>query len=171
MYMYLKHMFCVLIRITCRDSLTVFSFPARYNLHDDVRLSLYQTCDEWMKAVGKRNYLGGDEPCVADLVRRLVSCMCHSQKKRGTRPEQTAQTLVLKDCILIGSTCLSRNIIRNRHSNLVLYTIQRKQRQINLYIHPSYSLFVFFPMFELLRLQQMVIKKQLKIVSFICHFK
>lgn len=44
------------------------SFISRHSLDDNVRLSLYQACDDWMKALGKRKYLGGDEPCIADLV-------------------------------------------------------------------------------------------------------
>ncbi|OWF53661.1 prostaglandin E synthase 2-like [Mizuhopecten yessoensis] len=40
----------------------------RYNLHDDVRMSLYNECDVWVKAIGrKRKFLGGDRPNLADL--------------------------------------------------------------------------------------------------------
>ena len=45
-----------------------FSSFIRHKLDDNVRLSLYQACDDWMKVLGKRKYLGGDEPCIADLV-------------------------------------------------------------------------------------------------------
>ncbi len=30
----------------------------KYNLKDDVRLSLYECADEWVKAVGKKDFLG-----------------------------------------------------------------------------------------------------------------
>ncbi|XP_060065174.1 prostaglandin E synthase 2-like [Ylistrum balloti] len=40
----------------------------RYNLHNDVRVSLYNECDVWVKAVGRnRKFLGGDKPNLADL--------------------------------------------------------------------------------------------------------
>lgn len=39
----------------------------RYKLSDDVRISLYAACDEWVRAVGSKNFLGGDQPNLADL--------------------------------------------------------------------------------------------------------
>jgi len=41
----------------------------RHNLKDDVRQSLYDACDEWMKAVRRSGgkFHGGDEPNLADL--------------------------------------------------------------------------------------------------------
>ncbi|XP_033741534.1 prostaglandin E synthase 2-like [Pecten maximus] len=40
----------------------------RYNLNNDVRVSLYNECDVWMKAIGKdRKFLGGHKPNLADL--------------------------------------------------------------------------------------------------------
>ncbi|XP_069134039.1 prostaglandin E synthase 2-like [Argopecten irradians] len=40
----------------------------RYNLHQDVRISLYNECDVWVKAVGKnRKFMGGTKPNLADL--------------------------------------------------------------------------------------------------------
>ncbi|CAF3531572.1 unnamed protein product [Rotaria sp. Silwood1] len=39
----------------------------KYNLNDNVRLSLYECANEWVKAVGDKNFLGGSEPNLADL--------------------------------------------------------------------------------------------------------
>ena len=39
----------------------------RHQLKDDVRISLYDACDEWVRAVGDKKYLGGDQPNLADL--------------------------------------------------------------------------------------------------------
>ncbi|XP_065068283.1 prostaglandin E synthase 2-like [Rhopilema esculentum] len=40
----------------------------RYNLKDDVRQSLYEDVNQWVKAVGKkREFMGGDRPNLADL--------------------------------------------------------------------------------------------------------
>ncbi|CAF0794314.1 unnamed protein product [Adineta ricciae] len=39
----------------------------KYNLHDDVRLSLYECANEWVNAIGEKDFLGGSEPNVADL--------------------------------------------------------------------------------------------------------
>ena len=42
----------------------------RYKLKEDVRQSLYEFCDQWMKGIGKdRKFMGGDRPNLADLVR------------------------------------------------------------------------------------------------------
>jgi microsomal prostaglandin-E synthase 2 len=30
----------------------------KYNLNDDVRISLYECANEWVKAVGKKDFLG-----------------------------------------------------------------------------------------------------------------
>lgn len=40
----------------------------RYQLKDDVRLSLYEHCNEWMAALGSRRFMGGENPNLADLV-------------------------------------------------------------------------------------------------------
>ena len=41
----------------------------RHNLKDDVRQSLYDACNQWLKAIGpKRKFMGGDIPNLADLV-------------------------------------------------------------------------------------------------------
>jgi hypothetical protein len=40
----------------------------RYRLKDDVRESLYEEAEKWMKAVGKRHFMGGSSPNLADLV-------------------------------------------------------------------------------------------------------
>ena len=48
-------------------------FIFRYKLNDDVRKSLYESCQEWTKAVGsKRKFMGGDKPNLADLVRNNI---------------------------------------------------------------------------------------------------
>ncbi|XP_031565480.1 prostaglandin E synthase 2-like [Actinia tenebrosa] len=39
----------------------------KYRLKDDVRQSLYEEAEKWMKAVGKRKFLGGSSPNLADL--------------------------------------------------------------------------------------------------------
>lgn len=41
----------------------------KYKLKKDVRESLYELCDEWVKGIGlHRNFMGGAEPNLADLV-------------------------------------------------------------------------------------------------------
>lgn len=46
----------------------LFYFP-RYNLKEDVRQSLYESCDEWTGALLKQKtpYMGGKTPNLADL--------------------------------------------------------------------------------------------------------
>ncbi|CAF0938587.1 unnamed protein product [Adineta ricciae] len=39
----------------------------KYNLNDDVRISLYECANEWVKAVGNNSFLGGSQPNLADL--------------------------------------------------------------------------------------------------------
>jgi len=40
----------------------------RHALKDDVRESLYDSCNLWMRSIGKyRKFMGGDMPCLADL--------------------------------------------------------------------------------------------------------
>lgn len=40
----------------------------KYQMTDDVRQTLYDACQQWMKNVGKRNkFMGGDQPNLADL--------------------------------------------------------------------------------------------------------
>lgn len=40
----------------------------RHQLQDNVRLSLYEACDEWVRTVGKENtFFGGDQPNLADI--------------------------------------------------------------------------------------------------------
>ena len=46
-----------------------FITVSRHSLKDDVRHSLYDACNEWVDAVGKkRPFMGGDQPNLADLV-------------------------------------------------------------------------------------------------------
>ena len=44
-----------------------FSF-SRYNIKNDVREAMYEEAEKWMKAVGKRKFMGGSAPNLADLV-------------------------------------------------------------------------------------------------------
>ncbi|KAK7094601.1 hypothetical protein V1264_006135 [Littorina saxatilis] len=40
----------------------------KYHLNEDVRISLYDACKDWTKAVGKkRSFMGGNQPNLADL--------------------------------------------------------------------------------------------------------
>lgn len=47
----------------------MYVFNCRYNLKDDVRLSLYEECDKWIAAVKQTGlpFLGGTKPNLADL--------------------------------------------------------------------------------------------------------
>ena len=42
----------------------------RYELNKDVRISLYDACDKWTRAVKKTPgvFMGGDEPDLSELV-------------------------------------------------------------------------------------------------------
>lgn len=43
----------------------------RHNLQDDVRQDLYKAVNDWVAAIGKnRRFMGGDQPNLADLVRK-----------------------------------------------------------------------------------------------------
>ena len=45
----------------------------KHRLQQDVRTSLYDSCNRWLKAIGKdRNFMGGNGPNLADLVSILV---------------------------------------------------------------------------------------------------
>ena len=46
----------------------------RYELNKDVRVSLYDACDKWTRAVKKTPgvFMGGDEPDLSDLVNITV---------------------------------------------------------------------------------------------------
>ena len=46
------------------------SFP-RHNIKDDVRQAMYDEAEKWMKAVGKRKFMGGSAPNLADLVKKF----------------------------------------------------------------------------------------------------
>lgn len=39
----------------------------KYNMRDDVRVDLYLACNKWCDAMGKKKFMGGDEPNLADL--------------------------------------------------------------------------------------------------------
>ena len=45
-------------------------FPCflRYNLQSDVRAAMYEEAEKWMRAVGRRKFMGGSAPNLADLV-------------------------------------------------------------------------------------------------------
>ena len=42
---------------------------ARYNIDNDVRKAMYEEAETWMKAVGRRKFMGGSAPNLADLVK------------------------------------------------------------------------------------------------------
>ena len=49
----------------------------RYNLQSDVRVAMYEEAEKWMRAVGRRKFMGGSAPNLADLVKNsfaLISC-------------------------------------------------------------------------------------------------
>ena len=50
-------------------------FIGRYNLPSDVRLALYEEAEKWMRAVGRRKFLGGRAPNLADLVGNNLSAI------------------------------------------------------------------------------------------------
>lgn len=49
--------------------LLLISTYYRYNLKEDVRQSLYDECNTWMRAINRKgtDFMGGDEPNLADL--------------------------------------------------------------------------------------------------------
>lgn len=61
----------------------------KYRLKDDVRESLYDDCRLWMKAVGKRRFMGGDQPNLADLsvfgvLRSIEGCTAFEDLVKNT---------------------------------------------------------------------------------------
>nr|XP_014015910.1 unnamed protein product [Salmo salar]XP_014015911.1 unnamed protein product [Salmo salar]XP_014015912.1 unnamed protein product [Salmo salar]XP_014015914.1 unnamed protein product [Salmo salar] len=40
---------------------------SRHNLQDDVRQDLYKAVNEWVEAIGRKLFMGGDQPNLADL--------------------------------------------------------------------------------------------------------
>ncbi|KAH9514530.1 Prostaglandin E synthase 2 [Bulinus truncatus] len=63
----------------------------KYKLNDDVRISLYEACDEWVKAVGKdRPFMGGSKPNLADLavygvLSSIEGCICFQDVLEHTK--------------------------------------------------------------------------------------
>lgn len=49
----------------------------RYNIKPDARDSLYDAANEWMDVVGKKAFLGGEKPNLADLVRQCQIKLVH----------------------------------------------------------------------------------------------
>ena len=43
-------------------------FIDRYNLPSDVRLAMYEEAEKWVRALGRRKFMGGSSPNLADLV-------------------------------------------------------------------------------------------------------
>lgn len=43
-------------------------FIDRYNLPSDVRLAMYEEAEKWVRALGRRKFMGGSAPNLADLV-------------------------------------------------------------------------------------------------------
>lgn len=62
----------------------------KHSLKDDVRQSLYDACNQWMKIVGsKRKFLGGDVPNLADLavfglLNSIEGCTAFQELKTNT---------------------------------------------------------------------------------------
>ena len=46
----------------------VLLFIDRYNLPSDVRLAMYEEAEKWVRALGRRKFMGGSAPNLADLV-------------------------------------------------------------------------------------------------------
>jgi len=44
------------------------AFVSRYKIKENPRDSLYDACDEWMNAVGNKQFMGDSKPNLADLV-------------------------------------------------------------------------------------------------------
>ena len=43
-------------------------FIDRYNLPSNVRLAMYEEAEKWVRALGRRKFMGGSAPNLADLV-------------------------------------------------------------------------------------------------------
>lgn len=43
------------------------NMPKKYNIEGDLREALYKSANEWVKAVGSREFMGGKVPNLADL--------------------------------------------------------------------------------------------------------
>ena len=63
-----------------------------------MRYSLYQACEEWMRAVKKQNrkFLGGDKPNLADLVSMLPERDMHSQISVITKSVSSSEQWFIK---------------------------------------------------------------------------
>ena len=46
----------------------ILLFIDRYNLPSDVRLAMYGEAEKWVRALGRRKFMGGSAPNLADLV-------------------------------------------------------------------------------------------------------
>jgi len=64
----------------------------RHNLKDDVRQSLYDQCNHWMKAISKKGtpFMGGEQPNLADLavfgvLTAVEGCEAFSDARRETK--------------------------------------------------------------------------------------
>ncbi|XP_060570485.1 prostaglandin E synthase 2-like isoform X2 [Ruditapes philippinarum] len=65
----------------------------RHDIKDNPRESLYDACDEWMKAVGKKQFYGGDKPNLADLsvygaLHSFEGCLAHKDLMEFHRIEK-----------------------------------------------------------------------------------
>ena len=49
-------------------NISIFPCFFRYNLQSDVRAAMYEEAEKWMRAVGRRKFMGGSAPNLADLV-------------------------------------------------------------------------------------------------------
>ena len=50
------------------NSILFSLFIDRYNLPSDVRLAMYEEAEKWVRALGRRKFMGGSAPNLADLV-------------------------------------------------------------------------------------------------------
>jgi len=49
----------------------------RYKLQENVRIDLYNACNDWISAIGKtRKFMGGDKPNLADIVSGRIKLHC-----------------------------------------------------------------------------------------------
>ena len=50
------------------NSILFSLFIDRYNLPSDVRFAMYEEAEKWVRALGRRKFMGGSAPNLADLV-------------------------------------------------------------------------------------------------------
>jgi len=54
--------------------------PKKYDIQGDLREALYQAANEWIDAIGNKDFLGGNKPNLADLsVYRVIGAIHGTQ--------------------------------------------------------------------------------------------